>query len=54
MMIATITMVDALLMLSKFLQQSYRLTPVQGNARAKKQEWVGTGAGCIGNFWDSI
>jgi hypothetical protein len=31
--------------------------PVQGNARAKKQEWVGRGAGqreSIGNFWDSI
>jgi hypothetical protein len=31
--------------------------PVQGNARAKKWEWVGRGAGRgegIGNFWDSI
>jgi hypothetical protein len=33
--------------------------PVQGNARAKKQEWVGRGAGKlggggIGNFRDSI
>jgi hypothetical protein len=31
--------------------------PVQGNARAKKQEWVGRGAGQregIGNFRDSI
>jgi hypothetical protein len=31
--------------------------PVQGNARAKKQEWVGRGAGLgegIGNFRDSI
>ena len=31
--------------------------PVQGNARAKKREWVGRGAGSgegIGNFWDSI
>ena len=31
--------------------------PVQGNARAKKQEWVGRGAGQregIGNFQDSI
>jgi hypothetical protein len=31
--------------------------PVQGNARAKKQEWVGRGAGLgegIGNFQDSI
>jgi hypothetical protein len=31
--------------------------PVQGNARAKKWEWVGRGAGHgedIGNFWDSI
>jgi hypothetical protein len=30
---------------------------VQGNARAKKQEWVGRGAGRregIGNFRDSI
>ena len=30
---------------------------VQGNARAKKWEWVGRGAGQredIGNFWDSI
>jgi hypothetical protein len=28
--------------------------PVQGNARAKKWEWVGRGAGwreVIGNFW---
>jgi hypothetical protein len=31
--------------------------PIQGNARAKKQEWVGRGAGWsegIGNFWDGI
>jgi hypothetical protein len=31
--------------------------PVQGNARAKNQEWVGRGAGSgegIGNFRDSI
>jgi hypothetical protein len=31
--------------------------PVQGNARAKKQEWVGRGTGRekgTGNFWDSI
>jgi hypothetical protein len=31
--------------------------PVQGNARTKKQEWVGRGAGWregIGNFQDSI
>ena len=31
--------------------------PVQGNARAKKWEWVGRGAELgegIGNFWDSI
>jgi hypothetical protein len=31
--------------------------PVQGNARAKKQEWVGSGAGRgegIGNIRDSI
>jgi hypothetical protein len=31
--------------------------PVQGNARAKKWEWVGRGAGQgegIGNLWDSI
>jgi hypothetical protein len=31
--------------------------PVQGNARAKKQEWVGRGAGQregIGNFRGSI
>jgi hypothetical protein len=31
--------------------------PVQGNASAKKQEWVGWGAGSgegIGDFWDSI
>jgi hypothetical protein len=26
--------------------------PVQGNARAKKWEWVGRGVG--GDFWDSI
>jgi hypothetical protein len=33
------------------------ICPVQGNARAKKWEWVGRGAGWregIGNFWDSI
>jgi hypothetical protein len=37
------------------LQTSY--APVQGNARAKKLEWVGRGAGQregIGNFQDSI
>jgi hypothetical protein len=31
--------------------------PVQGNARAKKWEWVGRGAWSgegTGNFWDSI
>jgi hypothetical protein len=31
--------------------------PVQGNARAKKWEWVSRGTGWgegIGNFWDSI
>jgi hypothetical protein len=31
--------------------------PIQGNARARKQEWVGWGAGRgegIGDFWDSI
>jgi hypothetical protein len=31
--------------------------PVQGNARTRKQEWVGWGAGWgegIGDFWDSI
>jgi hypothetical protein len=27
--------------------------PVQGNARAKKWEWVGRGVGG-GDFWDSI
>jgi hypothetical protein len=36
------------------------ICPIQGNARAKKQEWVGRGAGWggggegIGNFWDNI
>jgi hypothetical protein len=37
------------------LQRSY--APVQGNARARKQKWVGWGAGQeegIGDFWDSI
>ena len=37
------------------LGRSY--APVQGNARARKQEWVGRGAGLgegIGNFQDSI
>jgi hypothetical protein len=37
------------------LQRSY--IPVQGNARAKKWEWVGWGAGQrdgIGDFQDSI
>jgi hypothetical protein len=30
--------------------------PVQGNARAKKGEWMGKGVGgeCMGEFWDSI
>jgi hypothetical protein len=31
--------------------------PVQGNARAKKWEWMGIGSGLgegIGDFWDSI
>jgi hypothetical protein len=31
--------------------------PVQGNARAKKWEWVGRGLGEVegmGDFWDSI
>jgi hypothetical protein len=29
--------------------------PVQGNTRAKKWEWVGTGEGeGMGDFWDSI
>jgi hypothetical protein len=35
----------------------YMYAPVQGNARAKKQRWVGRGAGRgkgIGNFQDSI
>jgi hypothetical protein len=27
---------------------------VQGNARAKKWEWVGRGEGGMGDFWDSI
>jgi hypothetical protein len=33
------------------------ICPIKGNARAKKQEWVGMGAGWwegIGNFQDSI
>jgi hypothetical protein len=33
------------------------ICPVQGNARAKKREWVGRGEGrgkCIGHFWDRI
>jgi hypothetical protein len=37
------------------LRKSY--APVQGNAWARKQEWVGWGAGQgkgIGDFWDSI
>jgi hypothetical protein len=32
-------------------------SPVQGNSRAKKWEWVGREAGrgeCIGNLWESI
>jgi hypothetical protein len=30
--------------------------PVQGNARAKKWDWVGRGVGRegMGDFWDSI
>jgi hypothetical protein len=27
--------------------------PVQGNARAKKWEWMGRGVGSV-DFWDSI
>jgi hypothetical protein len=37
------------------LQRLY--APVQENARARKREWVGRGAGlgeAIGDFWDSI
>ena len=37
------------------LRRSY--APVQGNARARKWEWVDRGAGWregIGNFWDNI
>jgi hypothetical protein len=36
------------------LQTSY--APVQGNARAKKWEWLGRGVGGegMGDFWDSI
>ena len=37
------------------LLRSY--VPVQGNARARKLEWVGWGAGwveCMGDFHDSI
>jgi hypothetical protein len=37
------------------LRRSY--APVHGNARARKQEWVGWGTGQgegIGDFWDSI
>jgi hypothetical protein len=37
--------------------QRLGLAPVQGNARARKQEWVGWGArqgGGIGDFRDSI
>ena len=33
------------------------ICPVQGNARAKKWEWVGRGAGwreAVGNFRDSV
>ena len=40
---------------SLVLQRSY--APVQGNAKARKQEWVGWGAGQvegIGGFGDSI
>jgi hypothetical protein len=40
---------------SLVLQTLY--APVQGNARAKKWEWVGRGAGRgegIGDFWYSI
>ena len=41
---------------SLVLQRSY--APVQGNARARKQEWVswegGRGEEGIGDFWDSV
>jgi hypothetical protein len=31
------------------------ICPVQGNARAKKWEWVGRGVEvCMGEFWDSV
>jgi hypothetical protein len=39
------------------LEVTVRNAPVQGNAGAKKWEWVGTGVaggGCIGDFLDSI
>jgi hypothetical protein len=44
----------------KILDKDYSnalYAPVQGNARAKKREWVGRGAGWregIGKFQDSI
>jgi hypothetical protein len=45
---------DTLLQLRKYMQTLY--APVQGNARAKKWEWVGKGVGGegMGDFWDSI
>jgi hypothetical protein len=45
--------VNKLLMLSqcKIRVRQTLYAPVQGNARAKKWEWVGRG---VGDFWDSI
>jgi hypothetical protein len=39
---------------NEFLQTLY--APVQGDARAKKGEWVGRGLGGVGmgDLWDSI
>jgi hypothetical protein len=38
------------------MEQKTLYAPVQGNARAKKWEWVGRGVGgwVMGDFWDSF
>jgi hypothetical protein len=36
------------------LQILYAYASIQGNARAKKWEWVGGGGEGMNDFWDSI
>jgi hypothetical protein len=42
-------------MLAEIEEWMHTEAPVQGNAKAKKWEWVGRGVGGgMGDFWDSI